>query len=109
MQTDAVVSGVVTIPQYQPHLITRAGEPVEVVIIDGEEIEVADAEQCAAMLRHPMKTKTFRIYSSEGLPKGNPAPKAIATAHPSGRRLYAVRAVLEWDARRPGPGGWGHK
>lgn len=67
--------------------------------------EVGDREDVAELLGKPKAWgMTFSKYSQRGLPKTNPAPKAVAVDLHTGRHLYVLRHCRAWEFRREGPG-----
>lgn len=72
-------------------------------------VEVGDAAECGALLRRPVKGKTFTRYSREGVgtATGNPCPKPITRNMVTMRAEWDLAEVRAWDAKRQGGGDWG--
>lgn len=51
--------------------------------------------------------ETYQWYVRTRRPEGNPAPKHVEIDNDTGQRMYPMKAVREWHARRPGRGNWG--
>jgi hypothetical protein len=70
---------------------------------------VGNADECGALLAKPVKGKTFTRYSREGVgtATGNPCPQPVTRDLDTGRLQWVLQEVLDWDAKRLGPGDWG--
>lgn len=51
--------------------------------------------------------ETYQWYARTERPAGNPAPKHVEVDNATGQRLYSMKDVRAWHARRPGRGNWG--
>lgn len=51
--------------------------------------------------------ETYQWYVRTKRPEGNPAPRHVETDNETGQRMYPLKEVRAWHARRPGRGNWG--
>jgi hypothetical protein len=68
-------------------------------------IEVGDRDEAGAICGVP--GETYANYARTRRPKNDPPPEAVTRDLRSGRLLYPLAEVREWQARRPGRGNWG--
>ncbi len=51
--------------------------------------------------------ETYQWYIRTGRPAGNPAPAHVEIDNDTGQRMYPLKDVRAWQAKRPGRGNWG--
>jgi hypothetical protein len=68
-------------------------------------IEVGDRDEAGAICG--VDGETYANYARTGRPKKDPAPKAVTRDLATGRLLYPLDEVRQWQIRRPGRGNWG--
>lgn len=96
-------------PQVLP---TGGGAALEPVRKKKAGRELGNAAAAAALCvdpatGRPISPQTFQWYVRTGRPANNPAPRHVEIDNETGQRMYALKEVRAWQARRVGRGNWG--
>lgn len=67
--------------------------------------ELGNAAACGAIAG--VSWESYQWYVRTGKPEGNPAPAHVEIDNETGQRMYPLKEVRAWHAKRPGRGNWG--